>query len=541
MLDVSRLLAASRSHVLSARLTLPDGLPLANKPVRFTFDSLSASARTDGDGVARVTFSLPASPTGPATVRAAFSGDVFNGPSEDAVATTRYLPTAFVVWGGNTPGLVLGQRVNFWGHSWEKQVTGGAFAAHAEFKGWAASLAGFTLCQPGARPAGTPPLTQGCWSSKGGQSNPPQTLPDYIGVLITDATDKERGAVYGNVVALGVVKVEPGYAPVPGKPGWGSLLDAVDGNTLFPPVPALSADQRQPSRAVPGQDYDVTLTVANLTTTRANDTRASEVSVNSEPATAEQALGALGSRESRVVTFKQRPPVQPPRAGNESERAYQQRLASHDGLAVASTATVRFTDADDRPTRPAHAFSSGRLNLPRLTVSLSAPPCVTPGMTLPYTVTVYNLGQGKAASGTATVFFPDGTQTVVELPAMQASTSVTRTVSWTVPVLPPRGEQESPDDYLARLQAEDGKVLTGRVAVEWKDLAGNPYGTLTREVKTVQRLPTLSLTVAPLPTLLPGQPVALQYGVKNGGSGPAPEVTLAVRPESGPALDPAPF
>jgi RHS repeat-associated protein/uncharacterized repeat protein (TIGR01451 family) len=543
VLEVPSVLAVGAAHPVSARLTLPDGEPLAGKPVRFTLAGLVASGRTDGAGVARVTLTLPASPTGPATVQASFAGDALHGPSEDSAGTTRYLPVGFVLWGGNTPGLALGDRVNFWGHSWEKQVTGGAYAAHAEFKGWAATRSGFALCQPTARPGGTPALTQGCWSSKGGQSGPPATLPEYIGVLISNAMDKQGGTVYGNVAALGVVKVDaqPPYGPVPGKPGWGTLVDVVDGGALLPAVPALSADQRQPAKAVPGQGYDVTLTVANLTSTRAVAARAVEASVGSEPATAEQLLGDVGAGESRTATFAQKPPVLAVRGADESERDYQQRLAAHDGLALSSTATVSFGDPHGRPTRPARAFSSGRLTLPRLVVSLKAPPCVTPGMTLPYTVTVFSLGQGRVGGGTATVTFPDGTQATVALARMEPATAQTHTVTWTVPALAPRGEQESADAYFDRLREADGKALTASVAVQWTDVAGNPYGTLSREVKTVQRLPTLTLDVAPLSTLLPSEPVALKYTVKNAGSGPAPEARLSVRPEEGSALEPAPF
>jgi hypothetical protein len=45
-------------------------------------------------------------------------------------------PAPFVIWGGNTPGLALGQRVNFWGNKWFCQVKNGDYKAGTSFMGF---------------------------------------------------------------------------------------------------------------------------------------------------------------------------------------------------------------------------------------------------------------------------------------------------------------------------------------------------------------------------------------------------------------------
>ena len=92
-------------------------------------------------------------------LKAAFAGDTAHLPASMTVRLLVYQPSSFVIWGGNTPGLLLGQRVNFWGSQWEQQVTSGDYQAHGSFKGYGtASGNPITLCEPTARTIGTPRL-----------------------------------------------------------------------------------------------------------------------------------------------------------------------------------------------------------------------------------------------------------------------------------------------------------------------------------------------------------------------------------------------
>jgi hypothetical protein len=143
-----------------------------------------------------------------------------------------------VIWGGNTPGLALGQYVNFWGSQWASQVTGGDDQADPSFKGYAIPAAmPVGICEPSAHTSGSPLLDASCWTSKPGNSMPPATLPAYIGVIVSTSIAKQGSTIYGNIAALVVVQVDPGaqYGSDPGHPGFGTIAAVIqDGESLFP-------------------------------------------------------------------------------------------------------------------------------------------------------------------------------------------------------------------------------------------------------------------------------------------------------------------
>lgn len=260
------LIQAGTPQQVRATLTRAhNAMPIAGRTLLFEAGGAHATGTTDAAGVATASFSWNSATTGAVVLRVSFAGDEFYEPSSDESRITRYLPTSFTLWGGNTPGLRIGQRVNFWGHSWEAQVASGDYAAHAEFKGYAVASRAFALCQPMARTEGEPRLDPACWSSKGGQVSPPASLPEYIGVLVTNSIAKAGEQISGNVAALVVLKVDakPAYGPVPGKPGWGTLVAVIEGGLLFPPPPSLAASQGQPLSMRPGQDFEVQVEVTN--------------------------------------------------------------------------------------------------------------------------------------------------------------------------------------------------------------------------------------------------------------------------------------
>jgi RHS repeat-associated protein len=213
--------------------------PLAGKTVTFTFGSVTASGTTDATGTATATLALPASvPTGPAVLQVAFAGDAGELPAATTAPVVVYQPASFVIWGGNTPGLALGQYVNFWGSQWASQVTGGDYQANPSFKGFAIPAATpIAICEPTAHTSGSPQLDASCWTSKPGNSKPPATLSAYIGVIVSTSIAKQGSTIYGNVAALVVVQVDPGspYGSDPGHPGFGTVATVIqDGASLFP-------------------------------------------------------------------------------------------------------------------------------------------------------------------------------------------------------------------------------------------------------------------------------------------------------------------
>jgi RHS repeat-associated protein len=213
------------------------GQPLAGKTVTFTSGTLTATAVTDTTGTAATTLTLPAA-TGLTNLKAAFAGDTAHLPSSTTVRLLVYQPSSFVIWGGNTPGLLLGQRVNFWGSQWEQQVMAGDYQAHGSFKGYGTAAGSpITLCEPTASTTGSPRLDQSCWTSKPGNSNPPATLGDFIQVIVATSINKGSSTIYGNIASTVVVQVDrtSPYAPDPGHPGYGTIVAMIeDGGGLFP-------------------------------------------------------------------------------------------------------------------------------------------------------------------------------------------------------------------------------------------------------------------------------------------------------------------
>lgn len=252
-------MADGLSQPVSARLTDPDGgAPLAGKTITFTLGSVTASAVTDANGVSATTISLPASqPTGQAVIQIAFAGDNYEQPASTTAPVLIYQPSSFVIWGGNTPGLRVGQRINFWGSQWEQQVTGGDYNARGSFKGYGTVPSSpIGLCEPTATTTGTPRLDTACWTSKTGNSNPPPTVADFIQVIVSTSAALSGATVYGNIAATVVVQVDRTvpYSPDPGHPGFGTIVAVIDdGASLFPPSPTAAATAKT-AAAAPGQD-----------------------------------------------------------------------------------------------------------------------------------------------------------------------------------------------------------------------------------------------------------------------------------------------
>jgi RHS repeat-associated protein len=139
-------------------------------------------------------------------------------------------PTSFVIWGGNTPGLRLGDRIQFWGAQWSRQVQGGDYAAQADFKGWSIAPLPPHLCQPNAHTTGTPRLGASCWTSKPGNSNPPVKLGSYVQVIVATSIAKNGSTIYGNIAATVVLQVDTSsaYGPDPGHPGYGTVIGVLE-------------------------------------------------------------------------------------------------------------------------------------------------------------------------------------------------------------------------------------------------------------------------------------------------------------------------
>jgi FtsP/CotA-like multicopper oxidase with cupredoxin domain len=201
---------------LSGLLLEDDTPPVVGRTVNFTLGAQACSGITDAAGVASCVVPV-ASVLGSVPITAAFTGDAFYLPSSDAdTAIVFAFPSrgAFVI-GDNSA--VMGGNVSWWGHSWAgaNALSGGA--APAAFKGFASTV---TL------PTSTPPAACGSpWTTGPGNSPaPPDTVPQYMGVLVSSSTSKSGSVISGNTTQIVVVNVQAGYASNPGKPGAGTVI-----------------------------------------------------------------------------------------------------------------------------------------------------------------------------------------------------------------------------------------------------------------------------------------------------------------------------
>lgn len=539
-------LAAGNSESLSAALLdATNQKPIPNAVLRFEVGSTQVSATTDANGVATANITLPPTQTFEASpLKIIFAGDECRTAASVAIDVTAYLQTSFVIWGGNNERLRIAQRVNFWGHSWAKQVTAGDYKAHGDFKGYADTVNRSQLCQVNVRTTGAPPLNDSCWSTKPGQSSPPETIPAYIGVIVSTSIDKGGPRDFGNIAAMAVVKVDaqPPYGANPGKPGFGTIVAVIaDGEGVFATSPVLSASQTQSTTTLPAQTLSVVLTVSNNSTTPATNVSVNESFTNLLPPTASAEVGALPAQGSQTRTFAAPIPALQARRQDESSQDYQKRLGAADGTVYSSFGVVRFQDATGRAFPPVIASSSSILQLPRLAVGISATPCVSPGATIPYLIRLTNVGRAAAANATAVVTFADGTSTRVETTNLEPGGVFSATVNWKVPVIAAKGAAESDADYISRLTSLDGKLLKTTATVTWKDALGNDYGAVDQECSSVERVPILSQVAPALPTMLPAQRVSLSTAVRNAGSGNALQARLrATNPDSS-VFDAPPF
>ncbi len=196
---------------------LEDGtVPISGRTVTFTLGTggtaQTCTGTTDATGTAACTIFVN-QPPGAGVVSDNFAGDAFYLPSS-ASATT--LIFAFLTHGsfviGDTTAIV-GQTVTFWSATWSAQNPLSGGNASPSFKGFASAI------------SSNPPVCADTWTSDpGNSSNPPGTLPQYMGVVVSSTINKSRANISGNVPEIVVVQTNPGYASDPGHRGTGRVV-----------------------------------------------------------------------------------------------------------------------------------------------------------------------------------------------------------------------------------------------------------------------------------------------------------------------------
>lgn len=192
---------------LTVQLAGPLGAPVAGRSVTITVNGTTYAAVTGPAGTATLT--VPLAP-GTYTIGASFAGDTRWFPSTATKQTLLvYGATQFVIWGGN--GVLPGQRVVFWGEKWWDASNLPEKSKVKDFKGWADTVNGTT------------------WTTKSGNSKPPETIPTYISVIITSSIERgdDKAKIGGNIVGRAILRVDSAYKDEPGKPVYGVVVAVI--------------------------------------------------------------------------------------------------------------------------------------------------------------------------------------------------------------------------------------------------------------------------------------------------------------------------
>jgi uncharacterized repeat protein (TIGR01451 family) len=120
---------------------------------------------------------------------------------------------SFVIGNGNA---AVGTNVTFWGAQWASLNSLSGGSAPSSFKGFASSA------------STTPPNCGGTWTTgPGNSSNPPGSIPAYLGVFVSSSITKSGSTISGNIPKMVVVHTNPGYASNPGHAGTGTVVAVI--------------------------------------------------------------------------------------------------------------------------------------------------------------------------------------------------------------------------------------------------------------------------------------------------------------------------
>ena len=206
---------------LSGKLLEDGTTPVAGRSLTLSVGGQSCVAgptAADGTASCNVTFS---GGLGPQPLVAQFLGDPFYLPSSDATqtATVFSFPSegSFTLGDNTVAAAGPTTSLTWWGSNWStlNSLSGGS--APSSFKGFAAQV---TL------PTSTPPAScRSSWQSRPGNSaHGPDSVPAYMGVLVTSSVTKAGSNISGTSTHIVVVKTDPGYKNDPGHPGTGTIV-----------------------------------------------------------------------------------------------------------------------------------------------------------------------------------------------------------------------------------------------------------------------------------------------------------------------------
>jgi hypothetical protein len=201
----------------SAELKEDGVVPISGRTISITLGTgvtaQTCNGTTNASGVATCTIQVN-QPFGAGTVVAKFAGDAFYLPSSASANTVifAFLPRGAFVLGDKT-AVVGPNTVEFWGADWSLRNVLSGGGAPDSFKGFASTI------------STNPPACGDTWTSRpGNSSGPPDTLPAFMGVVVSSTIRKAGSTLSGSVAEIVVVRTNSGYAPNPGHPGTGTVV-----------------------------------------------------------------------------------------------------------------------------------------------------------------------------------------------------------------------------------------------------------------------------------------------------------------------------
>jgi PKD repeat protein len=215
------ILANASSLTASATLLEDGAVPPSpsGQTVTFTLGAQSCSGTTDASGNVSCTISPVSSQLGNQTITSDFAGDAYYLPSSDSdqVVVFAFPSRGAFTLGDNTVAGAGSNTVTWWGHSWSSLNSLSGGHAPSSFKGFAS---GVTL------PQMSPPELCGTTftAQPGNSGHPPDTVPEYMGVLVTSSVTQSGSTLNGTWGGIVVVHTDPGYGPNPGHPGTGTIV-----------------------------------------------------------------------------------------------------------------------------------------------------------------------------------------------------------------------------------------------------------------------------------------------------------------------------
>jgi MBG domain (YGX type) len=192
----------------------------------------------------KIHLQLPSSWPGNCTVTASQNGNNDYNAAQ-SVSRSFKLATAAVQGGGifdiGNLDAAVGNNVNWWGSQWSKQNDLTSGPAPDAFKGYIDNISSY------------PPQCGTTWTTRpGNSSKPPDSVPQYMTVVVSSNVAKSGSSITGDVQSVVVVKTSSGYDSNPGHWGNGTVVAKLCGQKLN-----QSINFSQPSdKTITDADFD---------------------------------------------------------------------------------------------------------------------------------------------------------------------------------------------------------------------------------------------------------------------------------------------